>query len=472
MSQPISEVINLDFTPGKPLQVCHSSQFDEGRLIKINLFNDGQPYTCQSGDSFELNVRKPDSTVITRTIVPTGEPATHEGKTYVYITTTQQMVAVAGENICEVKMTNDGNTIGSANFIMQVEQSPLDGGVQSASAIHDLETQVENIVENNLEIGDLSDVHLTNVWPDKNGQVLTWSRSAGGWTNASPGAMTVDHLTDIGDVTQVGSTIPNGSVLQYDDQLGWFNGGQLKYYIYQMNDVSIDDETVTDGHILVYDDSGVGEWKNAAISYDILPDCYPTWSITPSDDLNRVWVWKYDPLSQKTGWTNDFITFDSISSIVVDSNTIGTDSVLFYDGGTGKWENHYIQLGGLNRSSNISDIQVDTSHISTGQVLSYNATTDKWVSKNLESTDIRYIELDGTLTAGSTSITLSDQTLPNSPISTISTKTLDFYTDIYGVNPTSVSVTDKDPTVPLSSNTVTLTFEAQSSDMNVKVRIS
>ena len=41
--------------------------------------------------------------------------------------------------------------------------------------------------------------------------------------------------------------------------------------------------------------------------------------------------------------------------------------------------------------------------------------------------------------------------------------TLDIYTSVFGVNPTDVSI---------SSNTITLTFPAQSSDVAVKVRVS
>ena len=66
-----------------------------------------------------------------------------------------------------------------------------------------------------------------------------------------------------------------------------------------------------------------------------------------------------------------------------------------------------------------------------------------------------YTDVTGTLSAGSTSITLSDES-----ITTIST--LDFYTDVYGVNPTAVSV---------STGSVTLTFEAQSNAVSVKVRV-
>ena len=67
-----------------------------------------------------------------------------------------------------------------------------------------------------------------------------------------------------------------------------------------------------------------------------------------------------------------------------------------------------------------------------------------------------YTDVTGTLTAGNTSITLSDSSITTS-------STLDYYTDTFGVNPTNVSV---------STGSVTLTFEAQQSNLGVKVRVS
>ena len=67
-----------------------------------------------------------------------------------------------------------------------------------------------------------------------------------------------------------------------------------------------------------------------------------------------------------------------------------------------------------------------------------------------------YIELTGTLTAGATNITLTDSTITTD-------STFDFYTSIYGVNPTAVTV---------SNGSITLTFDAQETDMNVEVRVS
>ena len=61
--------------------------------------------------------------------------------------------------------------------------------------------------------------------------------------------------------------------------------------------------------------------------------------------------------------------------------------------------------------------------------------------------------LTGTLTAGQTTITLSDAAIDGN-------STFDFYTSIYGVNPTAVAVT---------TGSITLTFEQQAADMGVKV---
>lgn len=74
---------------------------------------------------------------------------------------------------------------------------------------------------------------------------------------------------------------------------------------------------------------------------------------------------------------------------------------------------------------------------------------------NEEINRISYIEVEGTLLAGTTTITLTDSAI------TTDSK-FDFYTSIYGVNPTAVTV---------SNGSITLTFDAQETDMTVEVRV-
>lgn len=92
---------------------------------------------------------------------------------------------------------------------------------------------------------------------------------------------------------------------------------------------------------------------------------------------------------------------------------------------------------------------------------------DNWDASNLNGMESRintafstlaacgFVEVSGTLSTGSTSITLSDASITTS-------STIDVFVDTFGVNPTAMSV---------STGSVTLAFEAQESDLGVKVRV-
>ena len=110
----------------------------------------------------------------------------------------------------------------------------------------------------------------------------------------------------------------------------------------------------------------------------------------------------------------------------------------------------------LTNVNDISDIMYVTVERDEGTVTTAGDVFDATTMNNLEARIAAiFTDVTGTLTAGSTSVTLS-----NAAITTSST--LDIYTDVYGVNPTDVSV---------SSGSVTLTFEAQESNIGVKVRV-
>ena len=69
--------------------------------------------------------------------------------------------------------------------------------------------------------------------------------------------------------------------------------------------------------------------------------------------------------------------------------------------------------------------------------------------------DIAFKELSGTLTTGTTSLTISDASITTS-------STVDIFADVYGVSPESVTV---------ATGSITMTFEARESDLSVKVRV-
>ena len=133
------EQIRLDLIPDGSMPVCHASQYDDGRVIRVNLTENGADYTL-SDEVITLDVRKGDGCAVTSAI------AFESGKKYVDIVTTEQMCAVAGSNLAELKITKNGANIGTLNFILQVERDPLDEGINSSSEIHDLQAQVDRDV--------------------------------------------------------------------------------------------------------------------------------------------------------------------------------------------------------------------------------------------------------------------------------------------------------------------------------------
>ena len=118
-------------------------------------------------------------------------------------------------------------------------------------------------------------------------------------------------------------------------------------------------------------------------------------------------------------------------------------------------------------------ILTDTTTLETQQVTvtrdegTVTEAGDNWDASNLNGMESRinsafsalsacgFVEVTGTLLAGYTTLVLSDASIT-------STSTLDVFTDVYGVNPADMVAT---------TGSVTLTFEAQESDLGVKVRV-
>lgn len=99
---------------------------------------------------------------------------------------------------------------------------------------------------------------------------------------------------------------------------------------------------------------------------------------------------------------------------------------------------------------------------SLNDVTEYTVVGDKFGAEDINATNTEVNSINtrlgitrATLTAGETSITISDERITTDSV-------LSFYTDIYGVNPTAVSV---------KTGSVTLTFKAQTKAIEVGVRV-
>lgn len=165
------EQINLNLIPSGVTPICHASQYDDKRKIRLNLFNGANAFTITNDMTFELQARKPDDHVITASVTGTAD------NTYIDIETTQQLTACFGDVICQISISDssDDSTIGTLNFILNVEQDVLADGDPSASVIEDLPSLIDEYLdpykywdyEDSLSIGE-TELDITVINPPFN----------------------------------------------------------------------------------------------------------------------------------------------------------------------------------------------------------------------------------------------------------------------------------------------------------------
>ena len=112
--------VDLLYSPGAVSPVICVSQMDSGRQFKLIIYNeDGSPYTPPAGTTASIDGIKPDKKAFSYTdnISISGNVVT--------ITTKLQMTCVKGTVVCEVRFKNGTTNIGTLNFNMIVEPSPI-----------------------------------------------------------------------------------------------------------------------------------------------------------------------------------------------------------------------------------------------------------------------------------------------------------------------------------------------------------
>jgi hypothetical protein len=110
---------NLQYAPTKEKPVVHVSQYDVGRQFQFKLYDGTTAFSMPSGTTARIDGIKPDNHGFSYTdkISVSGNTAT--------VTTTEQMTVLAGTVECEIRFINGGNNIGTLNFLMVVEESPI-----------------------------------------------------------------------------------------------------------------------------------------------------------------------------------------------------------------------------------------------------------------------------------------------------------------------------------------------------------
>lgn len=113
------QIVDLQYAPGIINPVVNASQFDVGRPIKLRIFDGATPYSMPSGTTARIDGLKPDGHGFSL-----SEGVSVSGNEVTFYTK-QQMTVVAGKVLCEIRFINGSNTIGTLNFYMDVEPSPI-----------------------------------------------------------------------------------------------------------------------------------------------------------------------------------------------------------------------------------------------------------------------------------------------------------------------------------------------------------
>lgn len=148
------EEITLNLIPGGATQVVHASQFDKGRQFKLITYNGDEPFDPYTYVA-QFEAIKPDGNIIQADVTKDHNSVT--------VSTTEQMCAVEGDTICEIRFSYSGKVLGTANFILRVELDPIFKGTssQSEGQIYDTLTWLTNNKENTLVAGSNIQIHRT-----------------------------------------------------------------------------------------------------------------------------------------------------------------------------------------------------------------------------------------------------------------------------------------------------------------------
>ncbi len=168
----ITQTYDLNLIPNSAITLIRCSQYDsESRTLTFNLYNGAVAYNVPSLCTVTIRGTKKDGTGFEYPCEFTDNVVTFDLK--------DQMTLFAGDLMCELRISYGSQVLGSANFILAVEKSPLD----AETAISESEYPIyEELVRRAEEAAALSEgVKTVNgEGPDAEGNVELQTLPSGG----------------------------------------------------------------------------------------------------------------------------------------------------------------------------------------------------------------------------------------------------------------------------------------------------
>ena len=132
------QTIDLNLIPSGVPPVVHVNQYEtQLDAFCFNLYKGTEPFTIPSNAAVLINGLKPDGNVF-------SYAASYASGNTAVCNCEQQMVPLAGDVVCELRVRTASEIIGTLNFIMRVEEAPLhDDSVISETTIPLIEQAID-----------------------------------------------------------------------------------------------------------------------------------------------------------------------------------------------------------------------------------------------------------------------------------------------------------------------------------------
>lgn len=113
------QVENLQYSPRGVAPIINVSQFDVGRTFKLVVFDGSSAIRLTDGLSVRVDGIKPDGHGFSY-----SDNISVSNNEYT-ITTKEQMTVLSGDVRCELRFSKNGYDVGTVNFLLKVEPSPI-----------------------------------------------------------------------------------------------------------------------------------------------------------------------------------------------------------------------------------------------------------------------------------------------------------------------------------------------------------
>ena len=296
----MAQAINLQIAPSNVMPKIYASQFDIGREIKISLYDGASAYTPPVGTDIRFEGKKPDGNGFSYACTYSDNVVT--------VVTTDQMTVLAGEIPCELRMSLNGDDIGTLNIIFVIEKSPIDENVPISDteipAIIEL-ARDEQYTAEAWAIGERDGVPVGPEDPAYHNNAKYWAE------HAEYGAL--DDLTDV-EITAPS----DGQALIYDANTDeWVNGDVST--VENLSDLTDTDITTpSDGDFLQFNGAN-SEWVNTHDEVSAIENVYGSKNLCPY------------PYYDGTAKTDNGVTFvvDSDGNITANRATASSSTSTF-----------------------------------------------------------------------------------------------------------------------------------------------